>query len=243
MITPDDILYAIDLFGTASFAFSGAMRVIDRRPDVIGMLILAGATAAGGSILRDMILSRPVMILRDAGYPAVILAATLVTFFYPRFVRRRETIFKYFDAIGLGVFSAITASVAFNTPGMNVLSVLAIACVCGCAGGVVRDLIIHKPSLVLANELYVTPVMIGAACLMGLEALGVPNLAAFVAAILVTTGTRILAIVYDWRLPRILTVEAGAGGGTDEGASDSKTGPCAVEKELCAGATTDDEGK
>ncbi len=205
--TADNIIYTIDLFGTASFAFSGAMRVIDRRPDVIGMLILAGATAVGGSILRDVVLSRPVAILRDVGYPAVILAATLITFFFPAFIRRRERLFKYFDAVGLGVFSAITANLASNTPGMNPLSVLAIACVCGCAGGVIRDVIINKPTLVLENELYVTPVMIGAATQMLLQYLGAPSLVSFTTSLLVTSGFRILAIIFDWRLPRILSVE------------------------------------
>src|SRR5512135_1160055 len=107
-ISPASIIYAIDLFGTASFAFSGALRVIDRRPDFVGMLMLAGATAAGGSVLRDVILNRDVAMLRDWGYPIVILASVVVTFLFPRELIRRESIFKYFDAIGLGVFSAIT---------------------------------------------------------------------------------------------------------------------------------------
>jgi uncharacterized membrane protein YeiH len=64
-VDPHRALYVIDLFGTVSFAFSGAIRAVDRRPDFVGMLILAGATAVGGSVLRDVILHRDVQILQD----------------------------------------------------------------------------------------------------------------------------------------------------------------------------------
>ena len=45
--TTYSLLHAIDLFGTASFAFSGALRAIDRRPDFVGMVILAGSHGRG----------------------------------------------------------------------------------------------------------------------------------------------------------------------------------------------------
>src|SRR5208283_3790511 len=100
------LLHAIDLFGTASFAFSGALRAIDRRPDFVGMVILAGATAVGGGVLRDLIRQRQTFILTNGEYPLVIVLSAVVTFLFPRSVLRREQVFKYFDAIGLGVFSA-----------------------------------------------------------------------------------------------------------------------------------------
>ena len=199
---PHPAIYFIDLFGTASFAFSGAVRVADRRPDFVGMLILAGATAMGGSTLRDVILHRDVMILHDWGYPLVILASALCTFFFPVVFCRRETLFKYFDAVGLGTFAAITAGAVWSAPGMNPLSVLFVACFTGCAGGVVRDLLVQKPTLVLSNELYVTPVIIGAAGLMLARWLGGSELAGSVVAMTLATGLRWMAIYWEWRLPR-----------------------------------------
>ena len=56
MTTADSsILYAVDLAGVAGFALSGALRAIDRRPDFVGMLILACCTAMGGGAVRDAI--------------------------------------------------------------------------------------------------------------------------------------------------------------------------------------------
>jgi len=197
------VIYGIDLLGTASFAFSGAIRAIDRRPDFVGMLILAGATAVGGSVLRDVILSRGVVFLHDWHYPLVILFSVVATCLFPTALCKQEHCFMYFDALGLGAFSAITASAAWESPGMNPLSVLFVATFTSCAGSVIRDLLIQKPSLVLANELYVTPVVIGAAALMVVRTMGFDQQVGLVAAALVATSIRIVAIHWNWRLPRI----------------------------------------
>lgn len=202
-ISADNVIYAIDLFGTASFAFSGALRVIHKRPDFVGMLILAGATAVGGSVLRDLLLQRELVILRDWGYSLAILISSLVAFFFPTSIARREGVFRYFDAVGLGVFSAITAKVTFGTPGINPLAVLYMATITGCAGGVIRDVLINQPSLVLSNEVYVTPVILGSAALMVSQWLGASAMVGFVTAMLVTTTIRCMAIRWNWRLPRL----------------------------------------
>jgi uncharacterized membrane protein YeiH len=81
-----------------------------------------------------------------------------------------------------------------------------VATAAGCAGGVVRDLLIEKPSLVLANELYVTPAILGAAALILAEKVGAGAQFSFFLAMIVTTALRVLAIRNDWRLPRILAV-------------------------------------
>ena len=111
--TTDHIVRVIDLLGTAAFAFSGALRAVDRKPDLVGMLILATVTAVGGSTLRDVLLRRDPVFLRDSAYAVAIVLPALVVFFFPRAVLRREGIFKYFDAVGLGVFSAMTAAVTY----------------------------------------------------------------------------------------------------------------------------------
>jgi uncharacterized membrane protein YeiH len=202
------VLHAIDLFGTASFAFSGALRAIDRRPDFVGMVILAGATAVGGGVLRDLILQRQTFILTNGEYPLVILLSVVITFLFPRSVLRRERVFKYFDGIGLGVFSALTASALWQSPHANPLSILFIATFAGCAGGAIRDVLINKPSLVLENELYVTPVLIGAAGLMVVRVCGGGEMPSYLTAMVLTTGIRFVAIHRDWRLPRLLFIHA-----------------------------------
>jgi uncharacterized membrane protein YeiH len=219
MSAAETAIYAVDLLGTASFAFSGALRAVDRRPDAVGMLILATSTAAGGGVLRDLVLKRDILFLHDFAYPLVVLLSVIVVCLFPTLLVRRQRVFLYFDAIGLGVFSASTAAITWHTPGVNPLSVLFVATAAGCAGGVIRDLMIHKPTIVLTNELYVTPAIFGAAALMVVESTGAPPLAAFVAAMTITSTIRIMAIRWEWRLPRILPMKAAdeAIGSHDEG--------------------------
>jgi uncharacterized membrane protein YeiH len=203
-------IYAVDLLGTASFALSGALRAVDRRPDFVGMLILATSAAVGGGVLRDVVLKRDILFLHDVGYPLVVLLAVAAVCVFPFHLSRRERTFRYFDAIGLGVFSASTAAVTWHTPGVNALSVLFVATATGCAGGVVRDLLIGKPTLVLANELYVTPAILGAGALMVAERCGASEAGSFVVAMLVTTLLRVCAIRFEWRLPMIPAVHPAA---------------------------------
>jgi uncharacterized membrane protein YeiH len=203
MTSATTAIYAVDLLGTASFAFSGALRAIDRRPDFVGMLILASVTALGGGVLRDVILKRDILFLHDFAYPLMVLLSVIAVTMFPAHLLRRERVFRYFDAVGLGIFSASTAAVTWHTPGVNPLSVLFVATATGCAGGVVRDLMIEKPSLVLANELYVTPAILGAAALIFAEWLGATALVALFIAMILTTAIRIMAIHWEWRLPRI----------------------------------------
>lgn len=200
-----DIVFALDYFGTASFAVSGALRVIDRKPDFIGMLILATATALGGAILRDAIIGRPVIAFRHEGYSIVIFLSVLITFYFPDKVLRSEKMFLFSDAIGIGIYAAITANVAQQN-GLGFLPTILLATIGGGAGGVVRDIIIQKPTVILSNELVITPVVIGAASLVLVRYRGGGELAGLAAAFFIGCGIRIGAIIFDWRLPRILYV-------------------------------------
>ncbi|MDR1492513.1 MAG: trimeric intracellular cation channel family protein [Planctomycetaceae bacterium] len=198
-------IYVLDLFGTGAFAFSGALRVVDRRPDFVGMLILAIATAIGGGIFRDTVLNRDPVALTNIGYPLVILFSTFVTFFFPASVLRRATLFKYFDAVGLGAFTAFTSQTAWNMQ-LNPFALITIAGCSGCAGGVIRDVTVQKPTIILDNDLYVTPVILGSLGFMIVSSLGGNHIAAAIIAFLLTTGLRIVSIIWNVRLPRVLWV-------------------------------------
>jgi len=202
MPTEQDIIHVLDLLGTASFAFSGALRGLNRRPDVVGMTILAGATALGGGIIRDVLMGRTILMLRDMNYLLVIVASAVLTALFPQRLYRKERFFLYFDAVGLGVFSAIGAGVAYSQ-GMNIVSVVFVACITGAGGGVIRDVLLGEMPLVLYREVYVLAVAVGSGVMLLVRALGAAELAGFLTAMGVTTVIRILAIRYNWSLPRI----------------------------------------
>ena len=74
------LLYALDLFGVAVFAASGALAGIGAQLDLLGILVLASITAVGGGTLRDVLLGRyPIFWIKDSGPIYTILAAVTAT--------------------------------------------------------------------------------------------------------------------------------------------------------------------
>lgn len=196
-------MYVLDLVGTASFAFSGALRVFHKKPDIVGMTVLAGATAIGGSVVRDVILNRQVLMLHDPVYPWIILASAFIASLFPDYLGRNEMFFKYFDAFGLGIFAAIGASIAWQMPGMNVVSVVFIAAISGSGGGVIRDVLLNEMPLILYKEIYVSAVVAGAAAFMIIMKLTDAPIAGFIIGMGVTIAIRTMAIWRNWSLPQI----------------------------------------
>lgn len=201
----EQVLYAVDLAGTASFALSGALRALDRKPDVVGMLILASSAAVGGGVFRDLVLRREILFLRDGMYPLMVVLAVAAVCVFPKWILRREKMFQYFDAVGLGVFTAFTAQLTHRA-GVNPLSVLFVATFAGCIGGIARDLMMGKETLVMSNQVYVTPAIFGAAALILLDRFANLPGSGFWAAMAITTLIRCCAIRWDWRLPRLFDV-------------------------------------
>ena len=49
---------ALDLFGTAVFALTGALRAMSKKLDLMGAIVLAVVTAMGGGMMRDALIGR-----------------------------------------------------------------------------------------------------------------------------------------------------------------------------------------
>ena len=85
--SPPVLIYALDLFGVAVFAASGAIAGIAAQMDLLGVLVLATITAIGGGTIRDVLLgSRPVFWIRDSGPIYTIIAATIATLIWVHFL-------------------------------------------------------------------------------------------------------------------------------------------------------------
>jgi uncharacterized membrane protein YeiH len=50
------LIQVLDLIGTFAFAISGAFRAIKYELDLLGVIVLAVATGAGGGLIRDILL-------------------------------------------------------------------------------------------------------------------------------------------------------------------------------------------
>ncbi len=132
----------------------------------------------------------------------IILASAFIAFLFPGSLRRNEICFKYFDAVGLGIFATIGASIAWQMPEINVVSVVFIAAISGSGGGVIRDALLNKMPLILYKEIYVSAVVAGAAAFMITIKLTNTPTAGFVVGIAVTISIRTMAIWRNWSLPQ-----------------------------------------
>lgn len=196
-----DILYILDLTGTAAFAISGALAGVRRQMDLLGILVLGIVTAIGGGTLRDILLGdTPPFCLKDETYLYVSITFALVTFFGYRVVNRYSNALLYFDAIGLGTFVVIGTGKAldFNT---GFVGAIIMGMMTATAGGMVRDILSGQVPLILKKEIYASACLAGGGLFFLLTQLGVPRTTTMLLSALLVVALRLLAIRLNWSLP------------------------------------------
>ena len=110
-----NILYALDLLGTAAFAASGALAGVRKRMDLLGVVVLALITATGGGVMRDVLLhDTPPFCFKNENYLYLALLVSLIVFVAPRSFERLHKEMVFFDALGLGTFLVIGTSKAIE---------------------------------------------------------------------------------------------------------------------------------
>jgi uncharacterized membrane protein YeiH len=178
------------LAGTAVFAASGALAAGRRALDPVGVLVLAIVTAAGGGTLRDVLMDRhPIFWIADPSSIGVSALAAAITWFWVRKYPAPERALQYADAFGLAFFSIAGARIAQNA-GLSPLIVTIMAAITGCAGGLIRDVLVAEVPLVFRqSELYVTACVAGVVAYLSLAAFGVN------VEIAGTTGMAIIALI------------------------------------------------
>ena len=194
-------LTAIDWFGVAIFAVTGALVASRKRMDIFGFILLGCVTGMGGGTLRDAMLGAlPVFWVREPIYLAICVAVSAATFFLAHIPESRYRVLLWLDAAGLALFCVVGADRAL-TAGASTFIAVAMGVVTATFGGVVRDILGGESPLILRREIYVTAALAGAAAFVGLLALGVPGAIAAVAGFAACFVIRALALHYGWSLP------------------------------------------
>jgi uncharacterized membrane protein YeiH len=163
------------VIGVAVFAASGALAAVRRSLDPIGVLVLAIVTATGGGTLRDVLMDRhPIFWISAPWYIGVSALAALVTWLWVRKFPPPDGALRYADALGLAFFSIAGAQIA-EAGGLHPFAATIMGAITGCAGGLIRDVLVAEIPLVFRkSELYVTACIAGVALYFCLTALGLP---------------------------------------------------------------------
>ena len=108
-----------------------------------------------------------------------------------------------FDAVGLGVFSIIGASIAHQVVGMEFLPMLLGGLITAIGGGILRDVFVREIPIVFVKEVYAVASVIGIVVFYAILSSGVEIQLASIVRIIVTTTIRLLAMKFKWNLPKV----------------------------------------
>ena len=197
------LIHFLDLFGTMAFAVTGAFKAIEHRADIVGIIILATITGVAGGVLRDITFGRlPPLAITDPLYLTITIATAVVLFFLYKSARAHWNLFLKFDAIGLGVFTVIGATIAYDISGQDFLAMAFGGLITAIGGGILRDVFVKEIPIVFVKELYASASFVGVLVLFGLIKLGIGIDVAAIPSIIAVTTLRLLAIKFNWNLPR-----------------------------------------
>lgn len=167
--------------------------------DLFGVYILGVVTAFGGGALRNLLIGVPPATLWDQGFlfQVAIVSITIIFLFPNNLLVHWERWGTYFDAVGLSAFAIQGAMFAVHLH-LPISAVVVAAVLTGSGGGIIRDLLAGRKPLVFKKEIYGVWAAAGG-LLIGLGYFE-GDLALYIL-LIVTTGLRILSLIFHWHLP------------------------------------------
>lgn len=203
-IPAEAFIYILDLFGTMAFAVTGAFKAIENKADIVGIVILATITGVAGGTIRDIVLGRfPPNSIMDPSYVIITVLTGVILFFLYSKLKKHWNVFLKFDAIGLGVFTVIGATFAYNLFGLNFLAMVLAGMLTAVGGGILRDVFVNQVPIVFVKELYASASFVGVIIFYFILAVGADLYIASIVGIVIVTGLRLVAMKYNWNLPKV----------------------------------------
>ncbi|AFS80258.1 hypothetical protein NKOR_01760 [Candidatus Nitrosopumilus koreensis AR1] len=193
----------LDYLGTIAFAITGASKAIAHNADIFGIIVLASVVGVAGGITRDVIFGRFPTAFSDPIYISLTVSAGIAMFFLYSKLKRQMGTWLVFDAVGLGVFSIIGASVAHQVVGLEFLPMLFAGVVTAIGGGILRDVFVREIPIVFVKEVYAVASVIGIVVFYAMLAYDMDIQISSISGIVVATGIRLLAMKYNWNLPKV----------------------------------------
>ena len=195
-------IYILDLFGTMAFAVTGAFKAIEHKSDIVGILLLATITGVAGGTMRDVIMGQFPNSLSDPVYVIITVLSGVAIFFLYSHLKKHWNLFLKFDAIGLGVFTIIGATFAYHLVGLNFLAIMLAGILTAVGGGILRDVFVTQVPIVFVKEFYISASFIGVVVFYFTLYFGGELYSATILGIILTTTLRLIAMKFNWNLPR-----------------------------------------
>lgn len=197
VLTP--VLDWLDLLGVAIFALSGALIAAREGQTFVTMSFFALVTGVGGGTVRDLLIGAPVFWIEDAWVAAVCFGVACISWLTP--TRWWEgKLLEFADGLGLTGYAVLGTAKSLSY-GIPPIPAVVMGVVTGCVGGIIRDIVAGRPSILMRPELYVTAAGLSALLAMAGELAGLPRYVAWPVATLAGFALRAAAIQWKLALP------------------------------------------
>lgn len=198
----DTFAEALNWFGVAVFATTGALVASRKQMDIVGFALLGTATGIGGGTIRDTLLGQyPIFWIADPRYLTTCVVVSCATFFLAHIPQSRYSLLLRFDGIGMAIF-AVTGTETALLSDAEPLVAIAMGVITATFGGMIRDVLGGEIPLILRREIYVTAALVGAGCFMLLTLAGFTREAALTGGFVLAAAIRMSALRWNWSLPR-----------------------------------------
>lgn len=197
ILTP--VINLLDLLGVAIFALSGALLAAKERQTFVTMAFFALITGVGGGTVRDLLIDAPVFWVADFWVAGICLVTAVLTWFTP--TRWWDgKLLDFADGAGLTAYAVLGSAKAISY-GIPPIPAILMGIITGCVGGIIRDVVAGRPSIIMRPELYVTAAALSAClCVLG-TVLALPDYLVWTGATAAGFGLRSAAIKWNLALP------------------------------------------
>ena len=202
------MLYFQEMLGTAVFAITGVLAIRKVGVDLFGAVVLGIITSIGGGTIRDLLLDLPIFWIADFNYIWVALFASLLAYFLTNRLHQRYQLLLYLDGFAAALFGIVATE---KVLGLHLAAPLAVmmGVLTSIGGGIARDVLAGRASLLMSREIYATPILLGSTLYVLLrDAFPSISVAGWIALIF-TAGFRFLAIYKQLQMPEIFSTRQG----------------------------------
>jgi len=196
-------IYFLDLLGTAAFAVTGAVKAVEHKADIFGIIVLATVVGVAGGVTRDVIFGKFPNSLSDPIYVGITVAIGVAIFFLFSHFKKRLGVWLIFDAVGLGVFSVVGATIAYEIVGLSFLPIIFGGMITAIGGGILRDIFVRETPIVFVKEIYAVASFVGILVFYFILSAGVELHFATICGLVVATSLRLVAMKLKWNLPKV----------------------------------------
>ena len=143
----------LDLIGIAIFALTGSLVAAKLRQTFVTMAFFALVTGVGGGSVRDLLIGAPVFWVHDPWVAPVCFGVAMLVWFSPQDWWKGQ-LFEWSDAMGLAGYGVLGTAKAIDY-GVAPIPAILMGIITGCVGGIIRDVVAGRPSIIMRPELYV----------------------------------------------------------------------------------------